>query len=738
MKHLFTLVFGLFLILLVSCNNKEETGDSSSLEVKTYACTDITENSAVCNGEVIAESTTKITSRGFCWGSSPSPKYSDNHFEAGKGLGLFSETLQGISPNRTYYVRAFASTAAGIVYGNDVTLQLGIFPPTVQTGSVFNIKEHSAVCTGMLMSSGGGNVSSFGVCWSKNEHPTIDQEKKETTTNDGSIEVEISGLEPGTTYYVKAFATNEAGTSYGEQVSFTAESNAEITVKDKQLQSVLIELFDKNKDGIVRKDEAESADVLNASARGISTIEGLESYCNLTIINLSDNQLTSADFSAFKALKILNVSDNSNLSNVTVNNCTSLEYYYGQHTSVSRLFFKDLNKLREVYAFEGFANLQDINVDGCVELEHLEIRDTPNTFTELTFSNLPELRNLYIGGEAFEHVTTLSINLPKLENINLNCWRGLKTLEISNCTKLKTFVACQLYAMQSLDLSSCQDLEYVYIPDATTLGTLVINNANLQVLDAWNLYQMKTCTLDAPILKSANLSTAERMQELSLNTPNLKYLNINAAHELKALDISSCTSLTNLQACQLYKISEFDSSPCHSLDTLYLPDATSLKSAKLLNPNLSRAELFGSQKGLETLTMDCPKLTYLRLDACQSLKSLDLSSCINLTRLEACQLYSVTSLDLSMCTKLRYVYIPDATAATDIIIGNSPDLSTILCWNCAMPTLDLSKCATTILELNAGSDGAGACPNLETIWLRREQTITVCNKPGATEFQYID
>lgn len=728
------------LFLLMACQKGPQGVESgATLKVTTHECTEITDTSAFCSGEVTSEREVKVTVRGFCWSSSEEPKFSDNHCEAGKGLGEFSATINGIQPNNTYYVRAFASTSDGIVYGNQVTLEVGIFPPRVKTGMVTDITATSALCAGSLESSAGGTISGMGICWSTTENPSIEGSHKDSGKRDGEFEVVLDGLVAGTTYFVRAYATNEAGTAYGEQISFTADANPVITVKDKRLQAVLVELFDLNKDGVVKKDEAEQAKVLIASERNIYNIDGLENYLNLTEIQLNGNHLANADFRSFKDLKILNIADNNKLAQVNLSGCTKLEYYWGQHTAVTRLDFAGFSKLRELHAFEGWAVLEVLDLSGCSSLEHLEIRDTPNTFTSLSFKNLPSLRNLFIGGEVYEKVETLELDLPSLENINLNCWKGLKSLDLSKCPKIRSLSACQLYALTGgFDASLCPELDYLYIPDATSIESLTIANHRLKALDAWNLYKIRTCSIDADSLVTANLQTAGKMEALTLKAPRLRLLNINAAHELGQLDLSECPSLTNLQACQLYKIPSFDASCCPQLDTLYLPDALRMKSAKLNNPKLTRAELFGSPEGLETLEMNCPELKYLRLDACRKLKNLDLSTCVKLTRLEACQLYVVPSIDVSMCTKLNYLYIPDATAATLVTIGNSPDLEVVLCWNCGMETLNLSQCAKTILELNAGLDGAGGCPNLKTIYLRREQTIKVCTKPESAEFKYVD
>ena len=97
----------------------------------------------------------------------------------------------------------------------------GIVAPTVTTNEITEIKAHSAECGGNVTDDCGADVISRGVCWSTSSNPTI--KDNHTTDGDGMGEFtsHIYGLEPNTTYYVRAYATNELGTSYGDEKSFT-------------------------------------------------------------------------------------------------------------------------------------------------------------------------------------------------------------------------------------------------------------------------------------------------------------------------------------------------------------------------------------------------------------------------------------------------------------------------------------------------------------------------------------
>ncbi|MBQ4477915.1 MAG: T9SS type A sorting domain-containing protein [Bacteroidales bacterium] len=93
--------------------------------------------------------------------------------------------------------------------------------PTLTTASVSNITDSSAVCGGTVTDDGGAAIITRGVCWSESPHPTIDGSNTADSSGMGSFTSQITELTAGTTYYVRAYATNVAGTAYGNEISFT-------------------------------------------------------------------------------------------------------------------------------------------------------------------------------------------------------------------------------------------------------------------------------------------------------------------------------------------------------------------------------------------------------------------------------------------------------------------------------------------------------------------------------------
>lgn len=90
----------------------------------------------------------------------------------------------------------------------------------VTTAEVTDLTQSAAKCGGEVTDDGYGVVT-YGVCWSTIENPTVDDNKTEDGTGTGVFTSDITGLAPNVTYYVRAYATNAAGTAYGMQKEFT-------------------------------------------------------------------------------------------------------------------------------------------------------------------------------------------------------------------------------------------------------------------------------------------------------------------------------------------------------------------------------------------------------------------------------------------------------------------------------------------------------------------------------------
>jgi uncharacterized protein (TIGR02145 family) len=188
----------------------------------TTTVSGIGQTTATSGGNVTASGGAAITEKGVCWSTSSGPTISGSHTSDGTGTGTFTSSITGLTTGTLYYIRAFATNSVGTAYGSEVTFTTGqVSLPVLTTSAVTSITVTTAVSGGNITSAGGGTISARGVCWSTGSNPTIANSHTTNGTGTGSFTSNITGLTIGTIYYVRAYATNSAGTAYGSQVSFT-------------------------------------------------------------------------------------------------------------------------------------------------------------------------------------------------------------------------------------------------------------------------------------------------------------------------------------------------------------------------------------------------------------------------------------------------------------------------------------------------------------------------------------
>jgi hypothetical protein len=92
--------------------------------------------------------------------------------------------------------------------------------PAISTATVTDIGFTTATSGGNITNDGEAPVVSRGVCWNTSGDPTIENENTIDGSGSGSFSSKIIQLTPNTLYYLRAYATNSAGTAYGNQISF--------------------------------------------------------------------------------------------------------------------------------------------------------------------------------------------------------------------------------------------------------------------------------------------------------------------------------------------------------------------------------------------------------------------------------------------------------------------------------------------------------------------------------------
>ena len=196
----------------------------------TADISDIDFHSATGGGEILNLNIPAITARGVCWSTSQNPTLADNYSidsipADSNGFGTFTTQLTDLATGTRYYVRAYATNSSGTNYGEQVsfwTLSL----PTFYTSHVDGFSDTLAQFSGSISSIGGGPIIARGFCWDTVASPTIEGNHTvdSSSAGTGSFTATVTGLTPGTQYYMRPYATNGGGTAYGQQRVFTTHT----------------------------------------------------------------------------------------------------------------------------------------------------------------------------------------------------------------------------------------------------------------------------------------------------------------------------------------------------------------------------------------------------------------------------------------------------------------------------------------------------------------------------------
>jgi hypothetical protein len=187
--------------------------------VTTSAIAGITGTTATGGGNVTAGGSAAVTARGIVWSTTQNPTVTlTTKTIDGTGTGSFTSSLTGLSGGTVYYVRAYATSTAGTSYGAQVQFTTQVLP-TVTTSAITGITGTTATGGGNVTAGGSASVTARGIVWSTTQNPTVSLTTKTSNgTGTGSFTSSLTGLSGGTVYYVRAYATSTAGTSYGAQV----------------------------------------------------------------------------------------------------------------------------------------------------------------------------------------------------------------------------------------------------------------------------------------------------------------------------------------------------------------------------------------------------------------------------------------------------------------------------------------------------------------------------------------
>jgi len=212
---------------------------SFTTSAATTAPTGVTTSTASANdyvsgssgGSISSDGGSAVTHKGVCWNTAGTPTTANSLTDNGTGITTFTSSITGLTYGTTYYVRAYATNGVGTTYGNQVSFATpNAAVPTLTTNAASAITATTATDGGNVTSGNGSAATGRGVCWNTSGTPTIANSKTTDGSGGGTFTSSITGLTAGTTYYVRAWATNAMGTGYGNQISFVATASISVNI----------------------------------------------------------------------------------------------------------------------------------------------------------------------------------------------------------------------------------------------------------------------------------------------------------------------------------------------------------------------------------------------------------------------------------------------------------------------------------------------------------------------------
>ncbi|GEM_PF-3064296 len=206
-------------LFLTSCQKFEHATGIDEVGVK-----DIGIHEAIFYMQLGDVSSSPSIQFGFCWANHSLPTLDDSVYHKGENPQLdvtYDYQTVALTQKSVYYMRAFTMENGTPVFSDEVRFEtLTANLATVQTSPVTNTTGTTADCVGSVANDGGSSITLVGFCYNITGNPTNNDSVQYSTSLADEFALKLTGLLPATHYYVRAFAINDAGISYGSVVEF--------------------------------------------------------------------------------------------------------------------------------------------------------------------------------------------------------------------------------------------------------------------------------------------------------------------------------------------------------------------------------------------------------------------------------------------------------------------------------------------------------------------------------------
>jgi len=426
-------------------------------------------------------------------------------------------------------------------------------------------------------------------------------------------------------------------------------------IPDVNFEQKLIDLgIDKDgKNGKVLTSSIASLTTLGVSKSNIADLTGIQDFTALTILNCSENALTTLDLSTNVNLKTLTVSKNP-LTSINTSKNIALDYFAGNNNQFTALDFSANTELSKIYI-------------------------TDNVLTSLNVSKNSKLTTLWCQRNKLPNLD-ISSNLALTEFV---CDRNeLETLNVSKNTAL-TSLSCSQNKIKSLDVSQ-NTLLKMFDCSINKLESLNLKNGNNKLLDKANLFffsnlSLKCIQVDDVAYSNANWANSIKDSSASYNIDCTVFTLIpdsNFEDKLIALQIDKDGKNGKVITSSIASVTSLDVSGSSIKDITGIQDFTSLTYLNCSTNTLTSLDL-SKNTVLENLYAQKNELTSLNTTANKSLKVLNLGT------------NKLTSLDISALTKLEELNV-SSNAIIALNVSASKALTSLNCGNNKLTSLNVT------------------------------------------------
>ena len=195
--------------------------------VTTQAATSVGSGGATLNGNVTSKGDFDPVDARFQYRETGSGTWLETSLSEDVATGAYTFGLTGLTPETTYEFRAKVEYDTDQeVFGDTLTFTTleGTTAPSVTTNAMTEIRATYATANGDVTSDGGETVTERGFVWATTTAPDVTDNKVEVAGTTGVYSVKLTTLPPETLIYVRTYAINSEGTSYGNEVEFTTLS----------------------------------------------------------------------------------------------------------------------------------------------------------------------------------------------------------------------------------------------------------------------------------------------------------------------------------------------------------------------------------------------------------------------------------------------------------------------------------------------------------------------------------